>query len=82
MILSSTLRKLAEKAATIYRVDVPAHSITIGGKTVSFPMHHQYFATRPQADKFAAESVLFAGDSVHATITPETASMDRHYWNT
>lgn len=80
MILSSTLRKLAEKGATIHRVDVPAHAVTVGENTVQFPAHHQYFATRAQADKWAAESVAFS--DAKATISEETATMEKHYWNT
>lgn len=77
MILCSTIRKLAEKGATIYRVDVP--EFTMHGKVV-IPAHHQYFATRAQADHFVV-SMMLPGTKV-PRVSTETASMEKHYFRT
>ena len=84
MILSSTVRKLAAKSATIYRVDVPAHKVTIGETTFhDVPAYREYFATLAQAENACLTFRPFASLGVPTpTISAETCTMEAHYWNT
>jgi hypothetical protein len=83
MILSSTVRKLAEKWATIYRVDVPAHTVTMGENSHEVPAYREWFATMGQAEKRADTFREFAAFGVpEPTITPELCTMEAHYLNT
>lgn len=54
MILPSTLRKLRAAGATVHRVTIPAHVVTIGGQSANFPTCREYFADAAGARKFAA----------------------------
>ncbi|CAB3850209.1 hypothetical protein LMG26846_01953 [Achromobacter insuavis] len=53
MILISTLRKMGDKP--VFIVDIPAHTVQVGDMPpVNVPAHRGAFATKPQADKYAA----------------------------
>ncbi|WP_258127502.1 hypothetical protein [Achromobacter anxifer] len=53
MILISTLRKMGDKP--VFVVNVPAHTVKVGDMpVVNVPALQDAFATKPQADKFAA----------------------------
>lgn len=88
MILSSTVRKLAAARATIYRVDVPAHKVSMptpdGSTRIhDVPAYREWFATRAAAEKGAEAFRGFGLFGVpEATITPEVCTMETHYWNT
>ncbi len=83
MILSSTVRKLAAQGATIYRVDVPAHTVKMGESSHSVPAYREHFATKAAAEKAADTWRGFASMGVpEPTITPEPCTMEAHYWRT
>lgn len=53
MILISTLRKMGDKP--VFVVNIPAHIAQVGDlPPVTVPAHQDAFATKPQADKYAA----------------------------
>lgn len=53
MILISTLRKMGDKP--VFVVNVPAHIAKVGDlPPINVPAHQDAFATKPQADKYAA----------------------------
>lgn len=54
MILPSTLRKLRAAGATVHRVTIPAHRVTIGGHSADMPEAREYFADVAGARRFAA----------------------------
>lgn len=54
MILSSTLRKLRAEGKQVFRVTIPAHTITINGDSVECREDLQDFVTRAQAEKWAS----------------------------
>lgn len=70
MILASTVRKLAQQGATIYRVDIPAQDV----QGIKFPGMSEYFATK-QAAQMAIDGYPLKG----ATVTPELCTMEKHY---
>jgi len=74
VILLSTLRRLAAQGATVYRVDSPGFTCTIGGSARDIPPKSEVFSTRRQADNVARNETATAFGAPHApTVTTISA---------